>query len=310
MSAHEVTVPSASHLSVTESECNEYSEKRADGLCSNSQMIKVVHEFVKSEGDTQVVTDIETFKAKTKSEGAKIIESAANLMGCRSESCVISHPDISKKISKSTIEARFKPSGPRSSTSLLSNFNIDDALQRWSRTFTSFYPFPFTPMDFYRIESDLVNVNITDILSGDIDFQCGDEYIQRKNNQMACVINTDTSTGPGKHWVALFIDCKPQQAHEPWTIEYFNSAGNPPPKDVIRFMEETKKTLIGYRGNYEVDTVNVTKLCHQQSETECGMYVLFYIRCRLEGYSYRSFMRKIILDHEVTAFRKYVFREY
>jgi hypothetical protein len=129
------------------------------------------------------------------------------------------------------------------------------------------------------------------------------------------VINTDTSSGPGKHWVAVFVDCRPAP-DEPWTVEYFNSAGRPPPKAMVGWMERRRAQLAAYRGQLpssrghvcDVIAVPVTDMDHQESQTECGLYALFYIRRRLEGTPYSFFFSQLVPDAAMTAFRAHVFR--
>ena len=101
-------------------------------------------------------------------------------------------------------------------------------------------------------------------------------------------------------------------------MEYFNSAGRPPPKPMIKWMERTAARLAEYRTSkagpltpegVAVTTVAVTDVDHQESQTECGLYALFYIRRRLEGAPYKLFFEQLVPDAAMTAFRKHVFRD-
>jgi hypothetical protein len=53
----------------------------------------------------------------------------------------------------------------------------------------------------------------------------------------------------------------------------------------------------------------VTDVRHQDSQTECGLYILFYIRARLEGRPCAEFARSRIPDAAMAEFRSHVFRE-
>ncbi|MHB8736930.1 MAG: hypothetical protein ACYC6M_16625, partial [Terriglobales bacterium] len=159
------------------------------------------------------------------------VKTAAAILGCKSESEILSHPQFAefadrKGVPPSRLEAekasRFKAEGPRNSRKWLSNFNIDDTLAQWARVFPEFYAYPFAMMDFAKTGSDLATVNVC-------------EAMRRRRPQgpfkcFGCVVNTDVSTGRGRHWVAVFIDVRGASQPPVWTVEYFNSTGRPPPK--------------------------------------------------------------------------------
>ena len=110
----------------------------------------------------------------------------------------------------------------------------------------------------------------------------------------------------------VFGDCRGEGE---WSVEYFNSAGNPPPPPVTRWLEETASRLMTYRashprkyGDGAVVPVPLTDIRHQDSQTECGNYALYYIRRRLEGAPYSEFRETRIPDVAMLAFRKHIFR--
>lgn len=258
--------------------------------------------------------------------GAAIIRRAAGALGCSSESCLVSHPEVRGYLdaavpgSARELDTRFKEGGPREGRALLSNFNIDGTLQRWAYEFEDFYNYPFCMMDFARTGGVLVRHPPAEALAGRAKQIVRNpeaaeiEKVRRACRCMGCIVNTDVSTGLGLHWVAVFVDCRSREAA--WTLEYFNSAGNPPPREMTRWLEETRRALAAARarkprtyGGEEVKVVPVTSFRHQRSQTECGLYSLFYIRSRLEGVSPATFMRGGRITDEVMAeFRRHVFR--
>lgn len=265
--------------------------------CSSKPVVKLMSKFINTtENDTAVIEKIE------------------KVLKCDSESCVLVNPEFSKFVEKETgsnniikyeLHKNFKTKGPRNSTDLLSNYNIDETLIRWAREFKDFYPSPFSMIDFKTVMNDFCTINLTDVVSGKVSHR---DPINGINHgpfkTYGCVLNTDVSTGRGKHWVCIFVDCRSNV----WTIEYFNSSGNPPHYDVNEWMEKQRSNLLKIHNN--VETVTVTNIVHQKSNTECGMYVLYYIRSRLDGIPYKHFLTKRIEDADVTQFRKHVFRKY
>jgi hypothetical protein len=209
---------------------------------------------------------------------------------------------------------RFKTEGPRGSTRLLSNFNIDGVLREWAAATPGFYNYDFNMMDFEITGGSLARTDVAGILEGRAVQDLGrlGGKTRRPCRAFACVLNTDISTGHGKHWVAVFGDCR---GSGEWTVEYFNSAGNPPPPPVTRWLEAAAARLTDLRarnprvyGAGAVTPTTITSVRHQDSQTECGCYVLYYIRRRLEGAPLSEFRHTRIPDEAMVEFRKHLFR--
>ena len=157
--------------------------------------------------------------------------------------------------------------------------------------------------DFFKTRGSLATIKICDILDGKVSDKTAAGTVTRPCKRICCVLNTDVSTGRGIHWVCLFVDCSGPTI----SIEYWNSAGNPPFMNATKWMEQARAELMSCTKK-QVNTVLVTSVPHQESDSECGVYVLFYIRKRLEKTPYQYFMDKRIPDSEMTEFRKYLFR--
>lgn len=322
-------------LSISTCECAE-GIKRQDGQpCSSEPVIETIIEFVRDVASTHKASAAEAAATMAAAEqegtlpsgsstGAKAVRVAAAVLGCTSESCVISHPQFASFARKKGIsrrietdkEVRFKAAGPRNSTALLNNFNIDETLQRWARVFPELYVYPFAMSDFDQTHENLDIIDAADAIEGhaDLDLGPGVGVIRRPSSCLACVLNTDTSRGKGKHWVAAFVDARPR-GNTPWTVEYFNSAGRPPFASIARWMEKTRAGLTKLRGedakkygSGAVNSVPVTDVDHQLGDTECGPFSLYYIRARLEGRPISFFQGDRITDEAMTEFRRYAFR--
>ena len=137
------------------------------------------------------------------------------------------------------------------------------------------------------------------------------DVIKRGYKTFAVILNTDVRTGGGIHWFALFCDFRTN----PYTIEYFNSSGKHPRVQVDDWLIKTVNAINNYKdGNKSTRILSRAKkvilygLQHQQSETECGPYSLYYIYNRLEGVPIEVFEdmnsgRRVIKDREMTTFR-------
>jgi hypothetical protein len=251
-------------------------------------------------------------------EAAGVIQRLATALECGTESCVLARvaPLLPRGAVEQELAANFKPAGPRGTDDLLSNVDIDTVLQTWATNeFPRFYPSPFAMMDFARNPADpLGHTSLADVVRGVAPLTLlGLPAAKRAAETFACVLNTDVSTGPGKHWVALFVDCRGGPA-DAWTVEYFNSAGNPPAKEATRWMERTRAELEALRSeaghSAPVVVRPITSVDHQYSQTECGVYALFYIRSRLDGSPIEAFTDPAhpICDDSMLRFRAHLFR--
>jgi hypothetical protein len=302
------------------SECAEDPNRKEGTPCAPKHIVRIMADFVKAAPPEALPAPATgELLPSAADEASEVVREAAGALQCSSESCVLLHPTfqqfvvkkgVPKAVLDSEIRRALKPAGPRNSLGLLSNFNIDDTLRQWARVFPEFYPCPFAMMDFDTNGDEFGSADIAGIVAGYAPAARG-----TPRECFGCVVNTDTSRGPGKHWVAAFVDCRAGPG-EPWTVEYFNSAGHPPPKPMVGWMERTRARLAEYRATRpecrravcDVVSVPVTDVDHQKSQTECGLYALFYIRRRLEGTPYEFFESQLVPDDAMTAFRRHVFR--
>ena len=310
------------------SECSATVARGKCDPCSSHRMLRAIKKFAEqsSDGDTTDRTPApESTLPKASTDEAQAVRRAALVLGCNSESCIVTHPKFRSFVAgleniggthllDIELDRRFKTEGPRNSTHLLSNFNIDGVLQEWAVTFPEFYNYNFNMMDFEVVGGSLARTDVAGILEGRESQNLGKMggLIQRPCNTFGCVLNTDVSTGHGKHWVAVFGDCRGEGE---WTVEYFNSAGNAPPGPVTRWLENSAARLMEYRmahprkfGVGEVTSIPLTDIRHQDSQTECGLYTLYYIRRRLEGAPLSEFRSARIPDNAMVEFRKHIFR--
>ncbi len=230
-----------------------------------------------------------------------IVEDAKDHLQCNSESCVISHPEFIKVVGKykaNEIKNRqFKPHGPRNTTEWLSNNNIDHVIKQWAETDNArqhnFLHIPFQMRDFKKTNSELARTNMVE------------EY-KKGMRKFAVVLNTDYSSGGGKHWVCIFGDFDRQDGTS--TLEYFNSSGVLPFYEACEWLHETRQ-FFWDQLQKKIILVNVVKTVLQKSNSECGVFCLAYIYCRLNNYDYTIFGRpNALTDKEMYEFRQFLFR--
>lgn len=275
-------------------------------ICSTNDVIRKMAQFLKKHGvDSGNTPNV-------------IVNKAKEVMKCDSESCVLTNPSFQnfagKSLVKNVLENNFKPKGPALNFNLLSNFNIDDVLDQFEKAFKScgFVHVPFQMRDFADNQplEDIISYKTDELIEKRKNLATMDiaaEY----NNGMRCfgvVLNTDYSSGNGKHWFAIFGDFR----KKPFTIEYFNSSGNLPIFEVSSWMKKTVIDLTDRMNVNRDDILDViaSRITHQEDKHSCGVYSLYYIYCRINGIPYTYFKENRVPDKLMHDFRKVFFRWY
>jgi predicted nucleic acid-binding Zn-ribbon protein len=97
------------------------------------------------------------------------------------------------------------------------------------------------------------------------------------------VINLDKSTGPGTHWVALYIDPRPGTR----SIEYVDSFGDPPPKRVNDAITKMVKREFSHLPGLLQFKTNGVKL-QSVTSPNCGFFAIDFIRKRSNGVPFQE----------------------
>lgn len=239
---------------------------------------------------------------------SEVIELAKSKLNCETEKCVVIKmanmiknrvPDIGNIILK-----KYKIKGP-TDAALLNNVVIDNTLKQWSVHYSDFFPYNFNMVNYasYSLRHGKT-VNEPDTLAT-IMF---DELYNDKFRCCGCVINSDKYQGEGKHWMALFADARDKHT---WTVEFFNSSGNPPVPEWVSWLAKTKLLMEKISKNMtprpKIKVIKSTMIRHQHSKTECGVYSLFYIWSRLNNISPEYFQDNPIPDQLMFEFRQHLF---
>lgn len=190
---------------------------------------------------------------------------------------------------------RFKSHAPQQNK-LFSNFNINLILQQFHNIEPSFMNFDCELMDFYNNPDSPLSKSLNKnsaLLEG---IKSGETLT------FGTIPNTLVSTGDTRkvgHWVALFGDFRGKK----FTIEYYNSSGNNAPAKFFAWMESLAD-LISQECNCDCMALNVTNIASQKGPSECGIYSLHYIICRLVGIPYKKFREHKISDEDINKLRK------
>ena len=121
------------------------------------------------------------------------------------------------------------------------------------------------------------------------------DYIKKGKTKIGIIFNLDDHTKSGSHWTSLYIDIKGKY------MFYFDSAANPMPHEVSVLINRIKKQAASLHIRFKVHTNGTFE--HQYSNTECGMYSLFFLVTMLTNkYEDRLFKNT---KHKTTFFKRH-----
>lgn len=184
----------------------------------------------------------------------------------------------------------FKPKGPLDNEEWLSSLDLINVMEHYENKYKDFeFLGPF-PIDFHFLYKDFSNINLKKLING--------------HKKLGIIFNTDTSSGPGEHWISLFLDLSNK------TICFFDSVGEKPPKEIEKLMKELIQSA---KEKYNIKLkkiINCTQ--YQYGNSACGVFSLWFIISRLKGESCKIIFNKSkdkINDNTINNMRKKYFRE-
>ncbi len=262
--------------------------KTNDGVCSDASGIEVMKKLIQN---------LNPGEAPKNMSNKEVVEKTKKTLNCDEESCVVAHPEFEKIAGKKTADEikkkRFKPDGPWNSKEWLNNFNIDQVLDQWKDIYPGFIHIPFQMRDFEQQNTELATINLAD------------EY-RNGMKSFGTVVNTDPSDKGGTHWFCIYGDFDSSLI----TLEYFNSSGELPLTEIHEWLHKSCNLLEKKMGK-KVKIVIVSRNEIQKSDSECGLFSMFYIYSRLNDIPYQYFSKLgSVTDDDMYEFRKYLFRKY
>lgn len=186
---------------------------------------------------------------------------------CESDVCWLSEiKDVSSR--KKILKKFYAPKQPKewrhNPDEWLSNWDILEVISQYEEKYKNFKFMGPTPIDFdskdiYNdnncVWNELCNINMK-------------ELINNGKEKLGIIFNLAKQGEAGTHWVSLFVDVNRKY------ILYFDSNGEDCPKEIEKLIKKIKDQLKDLNKNMKVI---YNSLEHQKSNTECGMYSLYFI---------------------------------
>lgn len=219
---------------------------------------------------------------------------------CDKESCWLKQLMNFQEIKKNNFLKSFAPVSPASwlknPNEWLSSSDISKVMKQYEDTYKCFSFIGPSPIDFDKrklygtcVWEELCNFNLGN-------------FIDDKKTKIGIIFNTDPHYLSGSHWVSLFINIKKKQ------IMYFDSVGTKIPSQIMTFVERVKDQGLKHHIAFKFDTNE--GFSHQKSNTECGIYSLYFIVHMLKDKINERYLKTHrIGDKHVEKFRKVYFND-
>ena len=225
---------------------------------------------------------------------------------CNRESCWLKQNFIKNNLSKILNQYTFAPRSPevwkKNPTEWLSSIDIANVMKQYELAYPSFEFLGPSPIDFdshmtgdkgekpHCVWKELCEFKLTD-------------YMKKGKKKIGVIFNLDPHYMPGSHWVALYIDVKAKN------IFYFDSNGDPIPKEVFRLVEKVRKQGLKQKIKFTFDSNRGVE--HQLHNTECGIYCLYFlIQLVKEKKKTEYFKKHLVRDNVMQKLRKIYFNIY
>ena len=242
-------------------------------------------------------------------------------LSCDREQCLLSQLDNQEQIKRFIFAPKHPPEWNSNPDEWLSNIDIEEVAKQYEVSNPEFKIIGPTTIDF---DTRLPERDGKCVLEDLCQFSL-ERFIRAKKTKIGIVFNLDKHDQSGSHWVSLFIDIEQK------FIFFFDSADNSIPPEIWQKDPKNKERLplvnrIIEQGKALSKPIyfrfyNNRGHSHQRSNTECGMYSLFFIITMLTGkiksspkiLSFRArrnlFLKKRVPDEVMLQFRKLYFND-
>lgn len=223
-------------------------------------------------------------------------------LGCKEgeEHCLIDKSPFSDEKKKELRKNYLRPRRPRAwikdPDTWLDNYNIKNVMKQYEETYPWFKFLGVLPMDFSAPDPYRTNGQTQCLYKEACEIQLKREY-EKGIRGIGIIFNLDPHFKGGSHWVALYIDLK--NIHKPG-VYYFDSNGVKTPPLVARLMRsftlQIRSCTLAYNARR-----------FQYSNTECGMFSMYFIICMIHGVPFDHFCKTAVSDQMMLNLRKKLF---
>jgi hypothetical protein len=252
------------HKNKNKNHCSPHAMKNkiVSGSCFTKDAIQTITIAHNENNPSQRISETLSPREKWK----KLKQKMSRIPNCEQDNCWLDRiplKDHDKKLLKAQL---FVPPKPREwdkfPNTWLTNFDIENVLNQYEKAYPTFRFIGPSPIDYDT------RPNRSDCVCNNLCNFSVDENLKNGKTKIGIVFNLDPHNKSGSHWVAMFIDLEDK------FLFYFNSTG----ENIQPLLKKFKNTVIEQgvkrlgKMDYHVNTYE-----HQRSNTECGMYCLYFI---------------------------------
>ena len=201
---------------------------------------------------------------------------------CNQESCWLRQNIFKYIVDKSMLNV-FSPLRPKkwdkNPKEWLTGEDIENVMKQYEKKYKHFEFIGPSPIDYDTIESYGVCV-WEELCKFNLQL-----FLKRNIKEIGIIFNLDKHTGPGTHWVSMFISIPDKK------IYYYDSVGDTIPKQINKLVDNIKnqQAAINTDKNFKL---LINKKEHQKRNSECGVYSLHFIISMLtKKISWESFQK-------------------
>ena len=230
----------------------------------------------------------------------KICNVMENNFNCKNEACWLKIRKLMNNLSSedaSYFRDHFRPHMPNEIvndyTKWISNFDIEAVLNQHHRETPGVYSYGAVPIDFKKcsVSSDLCRINLKN-------------HIDKNEDKLVIVFNTDDSSGPGKHWMAMYVDINGKNLDNQPGIYFLDSFANKPMNEVTELIDKLKQQGKSINKEFIV-TINDKPL--QRNNFSCGFYCMHFLEHMIKGLSFKEYINSGLNDKKMIEYRNHCY---
>ena len=221
--------------------------------------------------------------------------------GPHDDHCVLDHSTLSSNEKETLRNQYLRPRYPTSwvqdNDEWLDNSQITSVMKQYEEAYPWFRFMGALPIDFSAPDPYLQDKTQKRCLHPDICSLDLRSVYEQGIRGIGMIFNLDPHYKGGSHWVGLYIDL--HDIERP-AVSFSDSYGFKPPRLIARFMRalrlQTPQATLGYNARR-----------FQFSDTECGMYSMYFIICMIQGIPFKAFCKDSVPDRFMLALRAVLF---
>jgi hypothetical protein len=229
------------------------------------------------------------------------LNSYMKLYLCENEKCWMRKLITDNEIIDDIFHESFAPTMPTSWIQTphkwLSDLDISKVMKQYETAYKDFNFIGPSPIDYNVFDETKKNWVWPELKNFSLR-----RYIEKQPTScgyIGVVFNLDTHRGEGTHWVSLFININTSR------IYYFDSNGNSVPNNIRKLVKCIKEQgrELGLNFKFSANYPNI----HQKKNSECGVYVLYFLINMLTNDNWNIFKNDRISDEEIFKYREKFF---